>query len=119
MTLTHTELCRLSRVFLGGANLWTDEDRRINDFLKGLIAEAYDRERAAARTSRRPQSMCPHCGWRFDSDRLSGGLVPGHDFSGWSCPGSGQTPRNPESDRRPLWKDLPREDSPPAAGEGR
>lgn len=65
--------------------------------------------------------MCPHCGWCYDpqkyakpgDDGRSFALVPGHDFGKgdgvypFSCPGSEQCPRNPETDRRPLWKDLP------------
>lgn len=49
--------------------------------------------------------MCPHCGWRFDIAR--GRLVPPHGCEGHAvqCPGTGQNPRNPESDKRPLWKD--------------
>jgi len=65
--------------------------------------------------------MCPHCGWKYDPQWFSEpgddgrpfALVPTHDW--WTthegvpveCPGSAQCPRNPESDRRPLWKDLP------------
>lgn len=45
--------------------------------------------------------MCPHCGWMFVEDRV----VPAHRWKLRTCPGSGQVPRNPESDRRPLWKD--------------
>jgi len=72
--------------------------------------------------------MCPHCGWKYDPQWFSEpgddgrpfALVPTHaamsvaeinrDFSKavfGPCPGSEQHPRNPESDRRPLWKDLP------------
>jgi hypothetical protein len=49
--------------------------------------------------------MCPHCGDIFA--RLRDGLIPIHDFprpGAGACPGSQQTPRNPYSDRRPLWK---------------
>lgn len=45
--------------------------------------------------------MCPHCGWLFDAT----GLVPDHDVP--QCPGSHQNPRNPETDRRPLWNGNP------------
>jgi hypothetical protein len=47
--------------------------------------------------------MCPHCGELFA--RLANSLVPIHDDAscGTVCPGSGQTPRNPRSDMRPLW----------------
>jgi|ERR1700722_2987244 len=50
--------------------------------------------------------MCPHCGKTYPklyADRL----VPVHKYpnNGTRCPGSEQTPRNSESDRRPLWKD--------------
>jgi hypothetical protein len=53
--------------------------------------------------------MCPHCGQVFAS---SAPLIPTHDWPKpcrQVCPGSGQIPRNPETDRRPLWKDLPKE----------
>lgn len=59
--------------------------------------------------------MCPHCGWKYDPGAVprEGGisaydLVPTHDWPQpcrQVCPGSRQTPRNAESDRRPLWKD--------------
>lgn len=61
--------------------------------------------------------MCPHCGWKYDpadkrwgTKQLPHELVPTHDFPRMCravCPGSQQHPRNPETDRRPLWKDLP------------
>lgn len=66
---------------------------------------------------------CPHCGREYSS-RACKPLIPDHDFiaraasqmSGAAmdsgayeelvkCPGSGQTPRNAQSDKRPLWKD--------------
>jgi Rad3-related DNA helicase len=66
---------------------------------------------------------CPYCGREY-SQRACKPLIPAHSFvsnnprvmtaavlnSGASeeeirCPGSGQVPRNAESDRRPLWKD--------------
>jgi DnaJ-class molecular chaperone len=49
--------------------------------------------------------MCPWCGWQFEDRR--GHLVPEHGCDGHAvqCPGVGQNPRNPLSDRRPLWKD--------------
>jgi len=80
--------------------------------------------------------MCPHCGWQYDPDdhadlRLGVSaheLVPEHCYVVCSpiemsaaaleagaieeeirCPGMHQHPRNPESDRRHLWKDLPQE----------
>jgi len=53
---------------------------------------------------------CPHCGWQFDARESR--LVPSHKWldarnfaEGDLCPGIGQVPRNPESDKRPLWKD--------------
>ncbi len=55
--------------------------------------------------------MCPHCGWIYDTDTLGIrelSLMPTHVFPELSCivcPGSEQHPRNPESDKRPLWKD--------------
>ena len=64
---------------------------------------------------RRIEYMCPHCGWRFDAllAHRNNGLVPLHSQTaaidseavGNSCPGGDQHPRNPDSDRRPLWKD--------------
>jgi len=47
--------------------------------------------------------MCPHCGWIYPSSRSDNGMVPRHTEDGAICPGSEQTPRNPGSDRRPLW----------------
>ena len=66
---------------------------------------------------------CPYCGREY-SQRACKPLVPDHGFivkaasqmsvealeSGASeeyqaCPGSGQFPRNAETDMRPLWKD--------------
>lgn len=53
------------------------------------------------------QIMCPHCG------KLFVGLppqVPTHDYPPPCrsvCPGSGQVPRNPESDARLLWNGEP------------
>lgn len=50
----------------------------------------------------RSESMCPHCGQLFRSSSL----IPIHDEAPPAravCPGSGQNPRNPLSDRRPLW----------------
>jgi hypothetical protein len=61
----------------------------------------------------RIEYMCPHCGWRFDALLAREcNLVPRHAYpptpvGGRLCPGSEQGPRNPDSDRRPLWKDLP------------
>ena len=49
-----------------------------------------------------PQKMCPHCGWIFAGTTR---LVPKHDIDSIPCPGSEQNPRNPDSDKRPLWKD--------------
>lgn len=50
--------------------------------------------------------MCPYCGeagfnWCH--------LIPEHQApdSFDSCPGTGQIPRNAESDRRPLWNGSP------------
>lgn len=74
-------------------------------------------------TTPRIEYMCPHCGWRFDAllahqNKFGAGLVPEHAYprygpvGGRLCPGSNQNPRNPESDRRPLWKDLPNERAP-------
>jgi hypothetical protein len=56
--------------------------------------------------------MCPHCGEIFKM--RSDALIPTHDFPKPCrsvCPGSGQYPRNPKTDRRPLWKDEEKEES--------
>jgi hypothetical protein len=66
-----------------------------------------------------PMLMCPHCGWKYDprtytepgDDGRPFALVPAHPRDGdmasnYECPGTEQHPRNPETDRRPLWKDL-------------
>ncbi len=54
---------------------------------------------------RKTKSMCPECGILFG--RLRNGLVPVHHTrigaSTKRCEGSGQAPRNPLSDGRPLW----------------
>ncbi len=56
--------------------------------------------------------MCPHCGRRFSQRQRVNGLVPKHELTRgeyyqiW-CPGSEQNPRNAETDKRVLWKDLP------------
>lgn len=60
--------------------------------------------------------MCPHCGLIVDKlNRVR--LIPIHSVRGYStgmtCPGSQQHPRNAESDKRPLWKDLPESEDPP------
>lgn len=50
-------------------------------------------------------SMCPHCG-RLFTQLVKGRLIPTHDHPPPCravCPGSGQNPRNSETDRRPLW----------------
>jgi hypothetical protein len=51
--------------------------------------------------------MCPECGQIFDKQ---GPLVPNHisiNSLPSNCAGSGQAPRNPESDKRPLWNGQP------------
>ncbi len=62
------------------------------------------------------EAMCPHCGRRFSyaecwESGIFGTILehayPATPVGGRLCPGSLQGPRNPESDRRPLWKDLP------------
>jgi len=55
---------------------------------------------------------CPWCGWTYDPKTEGYGLVPLHsaDDQTMNCPGSEQNPRNAETDRRPLWRDLPEED---------
>lgn len=54
-----------------------------------------------------PRWKCPHCGRLFTI--LIGRLIPIHELpdtlTNIRCPGSQQTPRNTDSDRRPLWKD--------------
>lgn len=53
---------------------------------------------------------CPHCGWTYDPQAEKGwSFVPVH-MKGQAqesirCPGSGQAPRNADSDKRPLWQD--------------
>jgi len=57
---------------------------------------------------------CPHCGREY-SQRACRPLVPVHKIKQYNshtcdkrleqCPGSGQVPRNAETDMRPLWKD--------------
>jgi hypothetical protein len=52
---------------------------------------------------------CPHCGREY-SPQACKPLIPTHDWPPPCravCPGSGQIPRNAETDRRPLWKDDP------------
>jgi hypothetical protein len=55
--------------------------------------------------------MCPFCGALFQPTGAR--LIPDHKIElertdEWQpCPGSGQHPRNPESDRRPLWDGTP------------
>ncbi len=49
------------------------------------------------------RSMCPHCGEIFNEPVA---LIPNHDYPRPCravCPGSGQIPRDPYSDKRPLW----------------
>lgn len=48
--------------------------------------------------------MCPYCG-RIVRVRRS--WTASHHNQVESCPGSGQPPRNPESDGRPLWNGKP------------
>ncbi len=54
--------------------------------------------------------MCPHCGLTFVAV-LVNHLIPVHSYvpegqtQAVPCPGSRQTPRNADSDKRPLWKD--------------
>ena len=71
---------------------------------------------ADASWGQEPMAMCPHCGrtWFYAAIHHAEipGMIPNHAYpatpvGGRLCPGSGQGPRNPESDRRPLWKDLP------------
>jgi hypothetical protein len=42
--MTHADWCRLSQAFNESASLWTDQDRRINEWLKEGIAKAKRRE---------------------------------------------------------------------------
>lgn len=52
---------------------------------------------------------CPHCGREYSAGACKP-LVPAHSWprtEAKRCPGSGQTPRNAESDMRLLWKDEP------------
>lgn len=60
--------------------------------------------------------MCPHCGELFPD---AAELIPTHDYPKPCrsvCPGSRQHPRNPESDRRPLWSGNPNQHIPESAG---
>ena len=57
-------------------------------------------------------AMCPYCGTLFTYAQCHAaaipGMIPTHDWPPHAhavCPGSLQGPRNPETDRRPLWKD--------------
>ncbi len=63
---------------------------------------------------------CPHCDREFSASGYTAAAVPvackpltpihswtAPDDKSYRCPGSEQTPRNAESDRRPLWKDDP------------
>jgi hypothetical protein len=64
-------------------------------------------------TSDWTQAMCPHCGACWPYAELVNALpihnrIPVHYHDRRECPGTGQHPRNPESDRRPLWNgELP------------
>lgn len=52
-------------------------------------------------------SMCPYCGTIV---RLRHNLTATHNWpppTRQVCPGSGQNPRNPETDGRPLWNGEP------------
>ena len=51
--------------------------------------------------------MCPQCGELFGT--LRRGMIPEHypPESRQKCPGTGQAPRNPASDLRPLWNGKP------------
>jgi hypothetical protein len=66
-----------------------------------ILQESREKEQTA--------SMCPHCGELFV--QLDNGLIPSHFDSAFEvhgiCAGTGQGPRNPESDRRPLWNGKP------------
>lgn len=66
-----------------------------------------------------PNYMCPHCGKLFGHCT---GLIPTHDYPvpcRAVCPGSQQTPRNPLSDMRPLWKDEKKDGNGTQADNGR
>ena len=54
-------------------------------------------------TTKRTPMKCPHCGRIYPNLRTA--LIPRHQLGSEVCPGSGQYPRNAESDKRPLWKD--------------
>lgn len=52
--------------------------------------------------------MCPHCGELvYTRRRLTAVHRLEADPDRDTCPGSQQIPRNPESDRRPLWNGRP------------
>ena len=54
--------------------------------------------------------ICPHCGMEPKA-LVDYHLIPEHSLENRKCPGSGQIPRNAESDRRPLWKEAKRDRS--------
>lgn len=51
--------------------------------------------------------MCPHCGREYSPRACRGQLIPNHTWGKMRaiCPGSMQTPRNAQTDRRPLWSE--------------
>jgi hypothetical protein len=64
-------------------------------------------------TSNETMLICPFCGWKYRPREYQPALSP-HEFvphhpypqpGGSWCPGTEQHPRNPETDRRRLWKD--------------
>lgn len=58
--------------------------------------------------------QCPRCGRRFSREDLDrGALLPQHRSLLRPCHGSGQYPRNTESDRRPPWTDTAAADRSP------
>lgn len=60
--LCHADLCRLSIAFNAVSDLRTEQDLRINEWLKAQIGEAQALQDALER------SVCPDCGhgWTFD-----------------------------------------------------
>lgn len=73
--------------------------------LRSALKELQER-RAVTIDSPPHTGMCPHCGAEVEiHDSLT-------EFHNWGfaqvvCPGSGQNPRNAESDGRPLWSGQP------------
>jgi len=76
---------------------------RVRQILNGQTAQTY---MEAMEWFVATSSMCPHCGELFSPCDL----IPTHNWpkpTRQVCPGSGQIPRDPISDGRPLWNGKP------------